>query len=1530
MKTRTRTLVAAAMLAAGTFSQAADIPKAATGTDLSTGASWTGGNPPTAADTALWQPGSLGNGLTLATPASWGGIQINGALSDVGISGIGALTLGSGGINTLGSGVALSIGNPILASGAQTWATDTTMTFTGAIAGSDPLLIQGTNQTTLTHSAFLTASPAVIFPNSTLAEFTSAQGLMDGGFVQGTNVPALGYKFENNGSTATFQLRFYDGGFTKCVKVELAQSGPDVTGRAVYAKYLASGANDLTFDFDNGGTAGTIATSAGGAGYGVASTTIQFGQTSTITLSGFSSHSGGMTISGGNVSGGSGVAVNQSQGGSFGSGNVTINPGTMLTTTGERVLGGGNLSTRTVNINSATANINAAALGGEYFRTLNLTAGNLAATTPTTYFRTPNGGCNINSLPAASSSTITNGIDMTFSSIVFDAGDGVAADDLVVSGIITQNTGAGSGAKTITKNGAGTLFLTRANTFTGNVTVNAGTLRIGSSTSLGAFLTGRPVSQVTVAAGGAIDFGGVLDATYGYTIAGSGVGGTGALTNSGGGIGNGTAQCSNITLSAPAAIGGSGNWALLTNGFGATNLNLQGHTLTKTGGNTISLVSTTATAGTIQVSQGTLALGGANGGTGVNAAATALNLSDSSGVNLVVNRNSSVGSLAGGGTTGGNIALNNATLSVGALGSDTTYGGTLSGTGGLTKTGGGNLNLTGALNHTGTTTVNDGTLSLVGPHVGPLVVQEDGTLSPGGTATTTVLFNGDITLGGTLAVQISKSGATLGQDTLDTLAAVNLGGILEVTATGDALANGDSFQLFLAGTYDGTFESLVLPVLPAGLSWNLDNLAVDGTLSVSTQVTTPLFSPGSGSYAGNPAITITSDPAATIRYTTNGSNPTSSSTLYTGPVIVPSNVENYQIKAIALKPGQTDSNIATATYNTADVPAWNVDNVGEWSNEVNWLRGVIPDQVGVIAEFTFPQSGDTPVTLDTNRTVGGLIFGNANSVNWSILSSGGSVLNLATSAGSPSINVIANTATLTAPLTGTQGFTRSGAGALVLPTANNLSGTVTLDGGLTTVTNNTAFGTASIVLGTGSAPVSLYLGNRADITNAISVSAAGSGTVVIGADDTGSGANATSFLGPVTLNRPTTISGEVVIDRLTFDGQITGNVGTLTVTGGSRTTLISPANNFVGNIVVTGAGTILQSGANTAAETIPNTSSVTVDAGAFFQITPSLAGTETIDALNGTGTVRGFPTTALPATLAIGGAGGSGSFGGTIINGLAALSLTKTGGGTQTLSGDNTYTGATNVNGGTLVVTGSLASGSAVTVAAAGTLAGGGTVAGPVTAAGTLAPGTSAGTLTLGNTVLTGTYQCEIDGATADLLATGTLNITGATLVVTELSPGTAFPYTIATYAIGGLTGTFASVTPGYSVNYSVDGVITLNESSGGFSDWASANAPGQTMDQDHDGDGTPNGIEFFMGESGSGFTPPPALGANDTVSFTKGGSYSGVYGTDYVVQTSPNLGTWTDVLEADPNLSDDSPLEYTLAPGGGKSFVRLKVMGPQ
>lgn len=54
---------------------------------------------------------------------------------------------------------------------------------------------------------------------------------------------------------------------SKCVKIELKQSGNDVVARAVYAKYNST--NDETFDFDVAGTSYTLATDYSINGYGV-------------------------------------------------------------------------------------------------------------------------------------------------------------------------------------------------------------------------------------------------------------------------------------------------------------------------------------------------------------------------------------------------------------------------------------------------------------------------------------------------------------------------------------------------------------------------------------------------------------------------------------------------------------------------------------------------------------------------------------------------------------------------------------------------------------------------------------------------------------------------------------------------------------------------------------------------------------------------------------------------------------------------------------------------------------------------------------------------------------------------------------------------------------------------------------------------------------------------------------------------------------------------------------------------------------
>lgn len=59
--------------------------------------------------------------------------------------------------------------------------------------------------------------------------------------------------------------------------------------------------------------------------------------------------------------------------------------------------------------------------------------------------------------------------------------------------------------------------------------------------------------------------------------------------------------------------------------------------------------------------------------------------------------------------------------------------------------------------------------------------------------------------------------------------------------------------------------------------------------TINGAVATPMFSPAAGSYKGTQTLTIScATLGATIYYTTNGTDPTTGSTLYTGPISVPS------------------------------------------------------------------------------------------------------------------------------------------------------------------------------------------------------------------------------------------------------------------------------------------------------------------------------------------------------------------------------------------------------------------------------------------------------------------------------------------------------------------------------------------------------------------------------------------------------------------------------------------------------------------
>lgn len=118
---------------------------------------------------------------------------------------------------------------------------------------------------------------------------------------------------------------------------------------------------------------------------------------------------------------------------------------------------------------------------------------------------------------------------------------------------------------------------------------------------------------------------------------------------------------------------------------------------------------------------------------------------------------------------------------------------------------------------------------------------------------------------------------------------------------------------------------------------------------------TPTFSVPSGTYAGPQNVTISdASPNATIYYTTDGSAPTTTSSIYTSTITVSA---SETIKAMAIATGYTQSATATASYVIAVVPP-------------------TPSITGLSPAFT--SAGSSQFTL----TVNGSAFANGSTVYW--------------------------------------------------------------------------------------------------------------------------------------------------------------------------------------------------------------------------------------------------------------------------------------------------------------------------------------------------------------------------------------------------------------------------------------------------------------------------------------------------------------------------------------------------------------------
>jgi autotransporter-associated beta strand protein len=598
--------------------------------------------------------------------------------------------------------------------------------------------------------------------------------------------------------------------------------------------------------------------------------------------------------------------------------------------------------------------------------------------------------------------------------------------------------------------------------------------------------------------------------------------------------------------------------------------------------------------------------------------------------------------------------------------------------------------------------------------------------------------------------------------------------------------------------------------------------------------------------------------------------------------------------ALSLTGGNTEITITPA----ASVPAsliWegNVNTAWDVAATQNWLNGANPDRFYSGDSVSFNDDATSfAVTLTGTLTPGAITFNNSANA-YSITGGGIGGAGALTKSGTESVAIGSSLSHA--------GGIDVNAGILSIAATNTFTGGINLDGGELRFPGNIAasLNTQPVTLNGGTIT---YTG-AVTMTNdaqTINVTANGGGiktdtaaniTWRIGGTISGSGNWAKSGAGVLSLGRGSDVS------------PANDFTGTLTVTGG---TLDIRHGDSLGDII---AGTVIQNAVLLMQNFGQPAGTIVVEEPLAFSGNAYLTG-YCQEVKSFTHEFNGDVTIASGATLGLATAR-SGSNTVPVLE-LKGSSIATNAGSTLSLGlRPAVYPGGISASPQTINVAAPITGPGAVTAQGD---------AGSVFTLG--APGYSGDT-----TVISGTLKLETPNANNQSSAVSIAS-TGAILNL-DFS-GTD---TVDKLVIGGVqqpAGVYKATDnpdPGTGIaQITGPGTLTVTSSpSAGYAAWQAANAPGQTVDQDHDGDGVVNGIEYFMGESGASFTAYPVLDATNKITWPMGAAYTGAYGTDYVVQTSADLDSWSSVSAGDVTIIAGSSVSYTLT-GQGPRFVRLAV----